>query len=59
MGLMVLISKIKKEVIELLEKSKIAKGVDIEKTLEEPPETKFGDLASNISFHLAKKLKKN
>ena len=56
---MVLIDRIKKEVIELLEKSKIAKGVDIEKTLEEPPETKFGDLASNISFHLAKKLKKN
>jgi len=56
---MMLIDRIKKEVIELLEKSKIVKEVDIEKTLEEPPEKKFGDLASNICFHLAKKFKMN
>lgn len=34
-------------------------GEDLDKTLETPPDPKFGDLASNICFSLSKKMKKS
>jgi arginyl-tRNA synthetase len=47
---------LEREVLKLLEK--VVKEVDLEKSLEIPPQPEFGDLASNICFSLAKKLKK-
>ena len=37
----------------------VVKGVDIDNTLETPPNPEFGDLASNSCFSLSKKLKKS
>jgi len=44
------------EVLKVLKN--VVKGIDLEKTLETPPDPKFGDLASNVCFSLSKKLKK-
>lgn len=49
----------KKNISLLLKKVDLLKNEKIEETLETPPNPKFGDLASNISFSLSKKLKKS
>jgi arginyl-tRNA synthetase len=46
-----------KEAIRILEK--IVKWEDLEKSLEVPPQSEFGDLASNICFSLSKEMKKS
>jgi len=50
---------VKKEIVKLLKKSDLLKDEKIVKTLEIPPQPEFGDLASNISLSLSKKLKKS
>lgn len=51
--------KIKKDVLKLIKDIDLVKNENIENTLEKPPQEEFGDLASNISFYLAKKIKKS
>jgi len=47
---------LRNEVLKVLKN--VVKGVDLDNTLETPPDPKFGDLASNVCFSLSKKLKK-
>ncbi|MDI6825772.1 MAG: arginine--tRNA ligase [Candidatus Aenigmarchaeota archaeon] len=54
-----LTKKIKKEITLLLKGIDLLKDEKIEETFEKPPQPEFGDLASNISFSLSKKLKKS
>jgi len=49
---------IKKEIDQILKKVDFIKHEKIDKTLETPPDPKFGDLACNVCFSLSKKLKK-
>ena len=44
------------EVLKIL--NKVVKGIDLDKTLETPPDPRFGDMASSVCFSLSKKLKK-
>jgi len=52
-------AKFKRNVVELLEGIGVLKGIDIEGTLEKPPQPDFGDFSSNVCFSLSKKLKKS
>lgn len=47
----------KNEVLKILRG--VVKGIDLEKSLETPPQPEFGDIASNTCFSLSKKLKKS
>lgn len=51
--------KIQQDISKLLGNVDLIKHEKIEETLEVPPETEFGDLASNICFSLSKKMKKS
>lgn len=56
---MTFMKKINQDIIKLLRKVELLRKEKIEGTLEAPPRAEFGDLATNICFQLAKKLKKS
>ncbi len=51
-------NQIKQEITKLLNQSDLLKREKIQETIETPPDSSFGDLATNISFSLSKKMKK-
>lgn len=51
--------KIKKKIFQILKSIDLLKNENIDNSLEKPPQEEFGDIACNISFSLAKKLKKS
>jgi len=52
-------NKIKQQIEELLKQSELLKNNSLTKTLEKPSNPKMGDIATNISFSLAKKIGKS
>ncbi|PJB74412.1 MAG: arginine--tRNA ligase, partial [Candidatus Aenigmarchaeota archaeon CG_4_9_14_3_um_filter_37_18] len=51
--------EIKKEAEKLLKQSDLLKYDSLSETIEVPPNPEMGDIATNISFSLAKKLGKS
>jgi len=54
-----LMNQIKQEIEKLLKQSELLECDIIIETIETPPDPKMGDIATNISFSLAKKLGKS